>query len=145
VLAHGLTFAFVVPTPAGGMRMTPAEYATFLQRILDGSLALHDHLGENAVCTLPPGDAGGDCKAKFSPAAPYAWHYSYAHWVEDDASIGDDGAFSSPGLYGFYPWIDASKTYYGIVARQSMAADAYIASAQCGRLIRKAFLTKTEQ
>ena len=28
-----------------------------------------------------------------------------------------DGAFSSPGLFGFYPWIDAGKTYYGVLAR----------------------------
>jgi hypothetical protein len=87
------------------------------------------------VCTV----SGDGCKATFSPAAPHAWRYSYAHWVEDDAAAGDDGSFSSPGLFGFYPWIDRTKAHYGIVARKSDAAKAYLQSVECGRLIRRAF------
>jgi hypothetical protein len=30
-------------------------------------------------------------------------------------SVGD-GAFSSPGAYGFYPWISTDKHYYGIIS-----------------------------
>jgi hypothetical protein len=59
-----------------------------------------------------------------------------------------DGAFSSPGAYGFYPWIDASKTYYGIIARESTTNvtgpaqnTPYWLSVLCGRLVREAFLT----
>ena len=65
-----------------------------------------------------------------------AWHYSYAHWVEDGPAVGD-GAFSSPGALGFYPWIDATKTTYGVLAR--VQPNGYWASVLCGRLIRKAF------
>lgn len=141
-LGSELNPAFVTPMPAGGLRMTPADYRKFLQKMLRGELALGKHLGENAVCTLPPGNSGSDCKAKYSPAAPYAWHYSYGHWVEDDASVGDDGSFSSAGMFGFYPWIDATKAFYGILARRSNATRAGMESVQCGRLIRKAFLSE---
>jgi hypothetical protein len=60
-----------------------------------------------------------------------------------------DGAFSSPGAFGFYPRIDASKTYYGILARETPTTpapgSAYYNSVQCGRMIRKAFMTGQPQ
>lgn len=132
----GTDFAFTYSSPqlAAGLHTTAAAYASFLQKILDGRLAIHDALGKDAVCTLPSA-----CPAAVSsPAAPHAWHYSYGHWVEDDPADGD-GAFSSPGAFGFYPWIDASKRFYGIVARHVVSATAYIESAMCGAAIRRAF------
>ncbi len=56
-----------------------------------------------------------------------------------------DGAFSSAGAFGFYPWIDSGKTYYGVVARQVFAQNAGYDSARCGRLIRKAWITGAVQ
>lgn len=88
-------------------------------------------------------------QAHYSPS-PLAWHYSYGHWVEDEPTTGD-GAFSSPGKFGFYPWIDASKTYYGVVAREdvtpgtSVQTAPYYQSVLCGRAIRKAFVTGVPQ
>ena len=135
-----LAFTYTSPQLAGGINTSASDYAAFLRKVLAGNLALHDHLGENPVCTLP----GQSCPAVYSPASPSAWHYSYAHWVEDDPASGD-GAFSSAGAFGFYPWIDATKTYYGIVARYSLDSGAYLQSAQCGAVIRKAFVTGTVQ
>lgn len=146
VLGADLAPAFTQPQPAGGMKMSAAGYALFLRKILSGGLAIHDHLGGDAVCTLP----GSCAMAHYSPS-PLAWHYSYGHWVEDEPTTGD-GAFSSPGKFGFYPWIDATKRYYGIVAREDLTAgngtiaDApYYKSVLCGRAIRKAFFTGVVQ
>jgi hypothetical protein len=102
---------------------------------------MHDYLGTHAVCTNP-----ATCStALYSPVPSVeSWHYSLAHWVEDDPSVGD-GSFSSAGAFGFYPWIDASKTYYGILARYSLAPGAYIQSVYCGRTIRKAWMTGIAQ
>jgi hypothetical protein len=134
LVGSDVAIAYRSPQLAAGVGTTASAYAMFLRKILGRSLAIGDHLGENAVCTLP-----ASCpSAVYSPASPEAWHYSYGHWVEDDPSNGD-GAFSSPGAFGFYPWIDATKTYYGIVARYSLAAGAYVESAKCGRAIRDAF------
>lgn len=66
-------------------------------------------------------------------------------------STASDGSFSSPGAFGFYPWIDSTKTYYGIVAREvhngvlasEEAQRPYLQSMNCGRLIRKAWKTGT--
>jgi hypothetical protein len=62
--------------------------------------------------------------------------------VEDDPTTNGDGAFSSPGAFGFYPWIEASKNYYGVISRQAGSGNGEqegYASAQCGRLIRHAW------
>jgi hypothetical protein len=133
-----LGFTFGSRQLAGGITASASDYAAFLRKILAGTLAIHDHLGENATCTEP----GACATADYSPA-PAAWHYSYAHWVEDDPA--GDGAFSSPGAFGFYPWIDATKTYYGILARHVITGQAYIESAECGALLRKAFVTGVAQ
>jgi hypothetical protein len=95
-------------------------------------------LGSHPVCTNPL--TCGLNVAAYSPVpSTETWHYSLGHWVEDDPIVGD-GAFSSAGSFGFYPWIDATKTNYGIVARSAQQGQGY-ASAQCGRLIRKAWTT----
>jgi len=134
-----LTFTYSSPQLAAGIHTSASDYAAFLRKILSSTLAIHDALGVNAVCTLP-----SSCPTAVYSPAPAAWHYSYAHWVEDDPTTGD-GAFSSPGAFGFYPWIDATKTYYGILARYSLDANAYIESAECGAVIRRAFVSGQAQ
>lgn len=134
-LGNDLSLSFVIPQPAGGVSTSPATYALFLRKILNQTLEISSKLGASPVCTLP-----ATCpSSNFSPV-PESWHYSYGHWVEDDPTHGD-GTFSSPGKFGFYPWIDSSKTYYGILGRYDTSAGAYWDSVLCGRLIRKAFLT----
>lgn len=127
---------FTRPLLAGGMVMTSDAYARFLRKMLAGQLRLGALLGSSPVCTNPT-----NCSTALHGPVPTteSWHYSLGHWVEDDPKVGD-GAFSSAGGLGFYPWIDAGKTTYGIVGRMSTDGNGY-ASAQCGRLIRKAWAT----
>ncbi len=132
-IGEDIDLGYWTPEPAAGVETTPADYARFLQKILGHQLAIGDHLGEEAVCTLPSA-----CEDAHDTPVPWAWHYSYGHWVEDDAD--GDGAFSSPGAFGFYPWIDASQSWYGIVARKEVSGDAYLESVACGQAIRRAFM-----
>jgi hypothetical protein len=138
-LGEEIDLAYSSPQPAGGVVTTANDYATLLRKILRGDLKMRDALGTHAVCTNPRTCAD----AANAPSPPgESWHYSVGHWVEDDPEVGD-GAFSSPGAFGFYPWIDRTKTSYGVVART--AANGAIASVYCGRLIRKAWATATPQ
>ncbi|KAJ3347457.1 hypothetical protein HDU91_006779 [Kappamyces sp. JEL0680] len=126
------------PQLAAGVETTPKTYRSFLQAILAKRLKISSVLGSNAVCTNP----------KTCPTSSYtpvpdteSWSYSLGHWVENDPAVGD-GSFSSPGAFGFYPWVDASVRYYGILARYKigpggMGSD----SVACGRLIRQAWIT----
>ncbi|RZL39196.1 MAG: hypothetical protein EOP35_04210 [Rubrivivax sp.] len=131
--------------PAGGGVTSAADYSRFLRALLDGRLQLGALLGTEAVCTNPrrcPGDA-----VKTPIPAAESWHYSLGHWVEDDPQLGD-GAFSSPGAFGFYPWISADKRFYGVVAREQrggllsgdISEKPATASVACGRQIRAAWL-----
>jgi len=134
-------FVYASPQPPGGIDTTADGYASFLRRILRGELQMATKLGTNAVCTNPTVCAD----AVFTPIpATESWHYSIGHWVEDDPAIGD-GAFSSAGAFGFYPWIDRTKTWYGVLARQVFGQEVGYESAKCGRLIRKAWVTGASQ
>jgi hypothetical protein len=144
----GTDFVFTYDSPqlAGGIQSSGADYAIFLRRILAGGLHIHDLLGSNAVCTNP-----STCPdAEYTPIpSSESWHYSLGHWVEDDPVAGD-GAFSSPGAFGFYPWIDGGKTTYGVLARHASVTlsgndPVAVESVVCGRLIRKAWFTGVAQ
>lgn len=134
-------FVYALPQPAGGVFASADDYARFLRKMLAGGLQMGSKLGSNPVCTNPTTCTDAD----YTPIpTTESWHYSLGHWVEDDPAVGD-GAFSSAGAFGFYPWIESGKTYYGVIARVDSAGLAGYASAQCGRLIRKAWLTGTAQ
>lgn len=137
----GVTSSFNGPLLAGGAIMSAADYVVFLRKILNNQLKIANLLGDRKTCTQP-----GTCAtADYSPIVAEAWNYSVGHWVEDDPAVGD-GSFSSAGAFGFYPWIDSTRTYYGVLAREDMSGNNQgYASAQCGRLIRKAYVTGTAQ
>ncbi len=140
VLGTDLGIEFTQPQLAGGLRTTPAVYGLFLQRILSGQIRFGPLLGSNATCTNPL-----TCPTAVSTPlrGGLNWSYSLGHWVENDPVTGD-GAFSSTGAFGFYPWINSRIDTYGIVARVAAAGSGQ-ASAQCGALIRKAWETGVVQ
>ncbi len=142
----GWSFSYVQPQPAGGGATSPNEYARFLRALMTNQLRLGGLLGSHAVCASPAHCPGRAVRSPL-PQAEF-WHYSIGHWVEDDPQVGD-GAFSSPGAFGFYPWISQDRQYYGILARDSRkgffsgeeADKPYLQSVMCGRAIRAAWLS----
>lgn len=126
------------PQVAAGATISSDDYAKILRKVLRGELKMAGQLGTSPVCTNPRTCS----QARLTPVPTNeSWHYSVGHWVEDDPTVGD-GAFSSAGAFGFYPWIDQSKTYYGVLGRFDTAgSNAGYKSAQCGRLVRKAYIT----
>ncbi|HSI52257.1 MAG TPA: hypothetical protein VLA61_28660 [Ideonella sp.] len=143
----GVPFVYGEPLLAGGLYTNADTYRQYLQLLLAGSLKMRNALGTHAVCTNPS-DLQHGCSPALALPGPIpsneSWHYSLAHWVEDDPAVGD-GAFSSPGSFGFYPWVEAGKHYYGILARDYDGDQQGYVSAQCGRLIRHAWMTGREQ
>lgn len=155
VIGSEIPLSYSQPQLAGGGILSPAGYALFLRNILKGKYAhMQKMLGADAVCTHTN---SADCRtALYSPAnqrAPgaanyasnQAYHYSLGHWVEDDPAHGD-GAYSSMGKAGFYPWIDKSKTYYGVLAPNDPKAFTSDFGSQgdplfCGQAIRRAWIS----
>lgn len=126
--------SYNTPQAAGGLRTTPIAYADFLRRIIRDEIVMSAYLGRYPVCT-----ASGRCSSAVSSPIQFAWHYSLGHWIEDDYLRGDDGAFSSTGAFGFYPWISADRRFYGILARNSFRSSAAVDSAICGGAMRHVF------
>jgi len=142
-LGSEVDISYSQPQLAGGVRTSADNYARYLRKLLGGQLRMGAALGSNPVCTNPL-TCNGTALGTPIPTSE-SWQYSVGHWVESDPAVGD-GAFSSAGAFGFYPWVDAGKRYYGIVARQDFAnAAAGVASAYCGRQIRKAWVTGVAQ
>lgn len=135
VLGLGDALDYSSPQPGGSAELSPAAYGEFLRGLIDNRWQLSPLLGTHAVCTL--------CLEGLYSPSPKDWHYSLGHWVED--APGDDGALSSPGLTGFYPWISADHVHWGILARNHLSKDAWYASAKCGALMRRAWLTARAQ
>ncbi len=142
VLGNDIELSYLQPQLAGGVRSSAKDYAVFLRKQLSGQLKIAALLGSNPVCTNPLTCAS----ARGTPIpSDKSWSYSVGHWVENDPATGD-GAFSSAGAFGFYPWIDATKTYYGLVARfDALASGSGYESAVCGARIRKAWVTGVAQ
>lgn len=139
----GVSLTYSEPLLAGGARITSTQYATMLRGILSGSLKMHSLLGDNSVCAT----TSATCTSvKYSPTdgTGVNWRYSMGHWVEED------GSFNSAGAFGYYPWIDKTVTYYGIIARENRTSaltgeQEGLNSALCGAAIRKAWTSGTPQ
>lgn len=132
-------FAYLQTNLAGGLNASARGYGAFLRRMLRGEYVMSLQLGSNKVCSSAACASG----LVLSPApSTEAWNYSLGHWVEDDPTVGDH-AFSSAGALGFYPWIDSTKTWYGVLARRaaSPGGNQGVVSLNCGRLIRQAWVT----
>jgi hypothetical protein len=145
-MLHGTAFVYMQPQLAGGINASANEYAAFLREVVGGQLpTFRAALGTHKVCTNP-----ATCPSAVYTPMPEdeSPHYSIGHWVEDDAPV-EDGAFSSAGAFGFYPWIDATKSWWGIIARESFQGlgdnDKHhgpgVRSVYCGREIRAAWMS----
>jgi Bacterial Ig-like domain (group 2) len=140
----GITLYYNQPLLAGGIYASADDYSPVLRAVLSGQLAMLGALGSNPVCAW---SVGSGCNAAYSPIYTQHWHYSITHWVEDDPTNGD-GAFSSPGAFGFYPWIEANKHYYGVISRYAAANGEIqngLQSALCGHELRAAWETGQQQ
>ncbi|HEY0745808.1 MAG TPA: hypothetical protein VGD63_03845 [Steroidobacteraceae bacterium] len=141
----GASFSYADPAVSSGMKANGADYAAFLQNIMNGTYVISRYLNYGPVATSPcdPGISG--C----SPFGTVDFHFSLNHWIEDNTGgtfpmhgttlTSGDGAFSGPGAYGFYPWITSDKQYYGIISTEGAVGN-YEYTIPCGRAIRAAFL-----
>jgi hypothetical protein len=119
----------------GGITMSAEDYAPFLQSLLNLDLLMGENLGSFRTCTYGP-----QCSSAIYSPVELPDEYSLGHWVESSV----DGAYSSAGFFGFYPWIDKEKTHYGIISRFSVDLSDGIGygpgftSMLCGQAIRQA-------
>lgn len=155
--AHGITTGIVYTSVllAGAGRAAAEDYAPVLRALIrtEDPLVMSHFLrppseDPYAVCTstVDPtcvDDQGNPASYGTPVPSNLSWHYSLGHWIESDPVVGD-GTYSSAGAFGFYPWIDVTRTFYGILARQGAPGTGQD-SAACGATIRKAYMTGVPQ
>jgi hypothetical protein len=140
----GPSFSFGNLPLSSGLNGNADDYAEFLQKLMSSNYVLSSHLNYSPVLTYP-------CAAGLTGCTPLGtanFHYSLHHWIEDNTGgtlsngktlSAGDGAHSSAGAFGFYPWITTDMQYYGIVATEGEAG-AFNDTIPCGQAIRAAFL-----
>ncbi len=103
------------PRVSGGAVISADDYARILEAVLSGSFLsdtpdyLADRTNGLEVAYSPVTQQGGD------------WHYGLGFWLECDATpfaadCAVNPTISSPGAFGFTPWIDYEQGYYGVIA-----------------------------
>lgn len=133
-----------------GLRMSPEGYARFLRDTMAGKNHMSELLGTHSGCAYNAGDCKNDVIYAGAPPDK-RWRYSLGHWVETDTTRGK-GAFSAFSMDGYYVWISADKTLYGIVAPmrppnqlKNEKEDLRYRVIDCGRAIREAYISGIEQ
>lgn len=138
--ANAADFRYAQPQLAGGVSTSANTYTAFLRELLDHSLIAGTQLNAIAVCTNSQ-----TCTTAISSPFPATegLTYSLGHWVED--TLIGDGAYSSAGAFGVYPWIEPTKANYGVLARTDVGANSGAESVPCGRKLRLAWATGVAQ
>ena len=109
------------PLVAGGLRISVQDYAQLL--------SVYFHRGQTEDVTIGSWDLFEDAAREpyprarigYSPlkALQLPYHYGLASWLECEPSSGQScSVISSPGKYGFTPWVDRKNQYYAILGMQ---------------------------
>lgn len=117
------------PRLDGGLRISTEDYVTFLRMIYNrGKVADllrntggdHQIIRPELIALMEKSQFTPRTQVKYSPAAhyPFKLEYGLGNWVECVESKCDRGINSSLGAFGFYPWIDRQKGYYGLLAME---------------------------
>ena len=104
------------PHVAGGANSTPDEYSEILRALLAGEIIsdLNSFVQDRTV----------NVSIFDRPAAATQfgdWHYGLGFWRECDEAVfstacEEDVIISSPGAWGWTPWVDFNTGYYGLIA-----------------------------
>ena len=97
------------PRASGGAASTADDYAEFLRALLAGEV-VSDIETFRADRTAPPVVIVSRPGAAETNAID--WHYAFGAWREDPAVE----RLSSPGAFGWYPWIDFDRGYFALIA-----------------------------
>ncbi|MGF1454928.1 MAG: hypothetical protein ACFB6R_06070, partial [Alphaproteobacteria bacterium] len=105
------------PRYAGSLQSSVNDYAIILQALLAGDLVtdFEGYLEDRTAGVI----------FGFRPEAVSTgmrdWHYAFGFWKECDASVytiecDENPVISSPGAFGWTPWVDFENGYWGLVA-----------------------------
>jgi len=107
------------PLLAGGLVVSMSEYAKFLGFVyrkgeLDGAQLIDAALFDQQAMDPYPDAIIGE-----TPVESPSVRYGLTAWLECDTPTTGCAVISSPGLYGFTPWLDREHGYYAIIGMEN--------------------------
>jgi CubicO group peptidase (beta-lactamase class C family) len=118
------------PLIAGGLRATMNEYARMLA--LDFQRGVHqgNRLIDDALFDAQASEPYPDAVIGNSPFAAIAlnFHYGLTAWLECPPPAVNCPVISSPGAFGFTPWLDRASGYYAIIAMEESRSQSQVVS-----------------
>lgn len=130
------------PSPAGGARSTLRDYTRFLRMIarggeLDGVRVLSNEAVDILLADQTQGNPMRGAVARRVAGA----RYGIGNWVNQVDRKGRSVVNSSPGAFGFTPWIDRDRNILGIfVIEDTRSARKRVANLPDMRLVTNALL-----
>jgi len=108
------------PLIAGGLRATMNEYARVLQLEYNRGVYQGNRLISDALMTAQATEPYPDAEIGVSPFAKVGldFHYGLANWLECPPPATNCAVQSSPGAFGFTPWVDRDGGYYAMIAME---------------------------
>ena len=105
------------PLIAGGLQMTMNEYARVLELEYHRGLFRGQRLIGDALFTAQATEPYPDVVIGDSPVSrvDLNYHYGLAVWLECPPPAVNCPVQSSPGAFGFTPWVDRTGGYYAIL------------------------------
>lgn len=106
--------------PSGGATCSAYDYLNFMQMILNNGVFNGKRiLSEKSVKELLTIQFP-DAKIRYAPFSARNAKYALGNWVLDSDESGNGTIFSSPGLFGTWPWIDTKRKYSAIIMINSL-------------------------
>lgn len=108
------------PLVAGGLRATLNEYARVLQLELNRGVYQGNRLIGDALFDAQATEPFPNATIGVSPFqdAGIDFHYGLAAWLECPPPAVNCAVLSSPGAFGFTPWVDRDGGYFAILAME---------------------------
>lgn len=118
------------PLIAGGLRISMNQYAKMLQLIYHKGLWKN---GDQPVQLIPADLFDEQAKMPYPnviignvpPSAPDGFRYGFSAWLECATPVEGCQKISSPGAFGFTPWIDRETGYYAILGMEYEDANGF--------------------
>ena len=112
------------PLIAGGAHATMNEYASILELEFHRGVFKGKRLIGDALFTAQATEPYPNAVIGSSPIQKVGLEYRYglASWLECPPPATDCGVLSSPGAFGFTPWVDRPGGYYAIIGMEASGA-----------------------
>jgi len=109
------------PLIAGGAHATMNEYAKVLELEFHRGVYQGKRLIGDALFTAQATEPYPAAVIGSSPIKKVGldYHYGLASWLECPPPAKDCGVLSSPGAFGFTPWVDRPGGYYAIIGMEA--------------------------